>query len=83
MHTVRAPPRAAIPGTRREVDPPCGPRWSLLFFADTGGGDLFALLSRIDRPDVFTWNHEDDSRTWVAPNLATYLEWRMTGRIDL
>ncbi|MFF5028748.1 SMI1/KNR4 family protein [Streptomyces collinus] len=55
----------------------------LLFFADTAGGDLFALLSRIDRPDVFAWNHEDDSRTWVAPNLARYLEWRMTGHIDL
>ncbi|MQY34015.1 hypothetical protein SRB17_19810 [Streptomyces sp. RB17] len=35
----------------------------LLFFADAGNGDLFALLPRIDRPDVFVWNHEDDSRT--------------------
>ncbi|MFJ3091605.1 SMI1/KNR4 family protein [Streptomyces sp. NPDC086838] len=54
----------------------------LLFFADAGNGDLFALLSTIDRPDVFAWNHENDSRTWVAPNLATYLDWRLTGRID-
>jgi hypothetical protein len=29
------------------------------------------------------WNHEDDSRTWVAPNLAKYLEWWLTGRITL
>ncbi|MFD6967034.1 SMI1/KNR4 family protein [Streptomyces sp. NPDC059949] len=55
----------------------------LLFFADAGNGDLFALLPRIRRPDVFVWNHEDDSRTWVAPNLATYLEWWLTGRITL
>ncbi|MFD8978454.1 SMI1/KNR4 family protein [Streptomyces sp. NPDC059564] len=55
----------------------------LLFFADAGNGDLFALLPRIRRPDVFVWNHEDDSRTWVAPNLATCLEWWLTGRITL
>ncbi|MFD8912603.1 SMI1/KNR4 family protein [Streptomyces sp. NPDC059575] len=55
----------------------------LLFFADAGNGDLFALLSAIDRPDVFVWDHETDSRTWVAPNLATYLEWWLTGRIEL
>ncbi|MYQ45236.1 SMI1/KNR4 family protein [Streptomyces sp. SID4985] len=54
----------------------------LLFFADAGNGDLFALLSAIDRPDVFVWDHETDSRTWVAPNLATYLEWWLTGRIE-
>ncbi|MFE4588193.1 SMI1/KNR4 family protein [Streptomyces laurentii] len=56
---------------------------SLLFFADAGNGDLFALLPRIDRPDVFVWNDEDDSRTWAAPSLATYLEWRSTGQIEL
>jgi hypothetical protein len=55
----------------------------LLFFADGGNGDLFALLARIDRPDVFVWDHELDSRTWVAPSLATYLEWRLSGRIEL
>ncbi|MEY2233323.1 MULTISPECIES: SMI1/KNR4 family protein [Streptomyces] len=55
----------------------------LLFFADAGNGDLFALLARIDRPDVFVWNHEDDSRTWVAPSLAKYLERRLRGKIEL
>jgi hypothetical protein len=55
----------------------------LLFFADAGNGDLFALLSLIDRPDVFVWNHEDDSRTWVAPSLDKYLEWWLTGQIQL
>ncbi|MGW2444518.1 SMI1/KNR4 family protein [Streptomyces sp. NPDC001675] len=55
----------------------------LLFFADAGNGDQFALLSRIGRPDVFVWNHEDDSRTWVAPSLAKYLEWWPTGQMTL
>ncbi|SOE06500.1 SMI1/KNR4 family protein [Streptomyces sp. Ag109_G2-15] len=55
----------------------------LLFFADAGNGDLFALLPGLGRPDVFAWNHEDDSRTWVAPNLAKYLEWWLSGRITL
>ncbi|MFI1369264.1 SMI1/KNR4 family protein [Streptomyces griseochromogenes] len=35
----------------------------LLFFADAGNGDLFALLPGLDRSDVFAWNHEEDSRT--------------------
>ncbi|MGW3208395.1 SMI1/KNR4 family protein [Streptomyces sp. NPDC001135] len=55
----------------------------LLFFADAGNGDLFALLPRINRPDVFVWNHENDSRTWVAPSLAKYLEWWLMGKIKL
>ena len=55
----------------------------LIFIGDAGNGDLFALLSTIDRPDVFAWNHEEDSRTWVAPSLAKYLEWWLTGKIKL
>ncbi|MFF9222133.1 SMI1/KNR4 family protein [Streptomyces viridosporus] len=55
----------------------------LLFFADAGNGDLFALLSGLRRPDVFVRDHEDDSRTWVAPNLAKYLEWWLTRRIKV
>jgi len=55
----------------------------LLFFADAGTGDLFALLSGLRRPDVFAWDHETDSRTWVAPSLAKYLEWWQTGRLKL
>ncbi|MFD7020396.1 hypothetical protein [Streptomyces sp. NPDC059161] len=41
------------------------------------------MLATIDRPDVFVWNHEDDSRTWAAPSLAEYLRRRLTGRIEL
>jgi hypothetical protein len=55
----------------------------LLFFADAGNGDQFAFVMR-DRPaDVFVWDHETDSRTMVAPNLGTYLEWWLDGRIRI
>lgn len=55
----------------------------LLFFADAGNGDQFAFVMR-DRPaDVFVWDHETDSRTMVAPSLATYLEWCLGGRIQI
>ena len=56
---------------------------ALLFFGDAGNGDLFGLVPHTGRPDVFAWNHEDDSRTWVAPGLAKYLEWWQTDRIKL
>lgn len=58
----------------------------LLFFADGGNGDQFAFpiqLNTVRRNDVFVWNHEDDSRTWVAPSLAKYLEWWLNGTIRL
>lgn len=54
----------------------------LLFFADAGNGDQFAF-SMLGRFDVFAWDHETDSRTNVAPDLATYLEWWLDGRIRL
>jgi hypothetical protein len=55
----------------------------MLFFADAGNGDQFAFVIR-DRPaDVFVWDHETDSRTMVAPSLATYLEWWLDGRLTV
>jgi len=59
----------------------------LLFFGDAGNGDQFAFSIHADgkiyRPDVFVWNHEDDSRTWIAPSLKTFFEWWSAGRISL
>ena len=58
----------------------------LLFFADAGNGDQFAFAvcnGKVQRPDIFVWNHEDDSRTWVAPSLQRYLEWWLTGKIKV
>jgi len=55
----------------------------LLFFAEAGNGDQFAFpiqSGEIRRDDVFLWNHEDDSRTWVAPSLEAYIEWRLAGK---
>jgi SMI1/KNR4 family protein SUKH-1 len=56
----------------------------LLFFADAGNGNQFAFLSPpVDRDDIFAWDHESDSRRWVASNLQTYLRWWLEGRIKL
>lgn len=58
----------------------------LLFFGDAGNGDQFAFsicAGVIRRDDVFAWEHEDDSRSWVAPSLRMYLDWWLTGRIKL
>lgn len=59
---------------------------ALLFFADAGNGDQFAFAitaGKIRRPDIFAWDHEDDSRKWVAPSLAKYLEWWLSGDLKL
>lgn len=45
----------------------------LLFFGDNGGGDQFAFVQKPERPDIFVWEHESDSRRWVANNLQDYL----------
>jgi hypothetical protein len=58
----------------------------LLFFSDAGNGDQFAyaiLAGEVRKDDIYVWNHEDDSRTWVAPRLAQFLEWRLTGIINV
>ncbi|WP_405598180.1 MULTISPECIES: SMI1/KNR4 family protein [unclassified Streptomyces] len=46
---------------------------ALMFFGDNGGGDQFAFVRTPDRDDVFVWDHETDSRIWVAPSLEQYL----------
>jgi hypothetical protein len=58
----------------------------LLFFADSGNGDQFAyglLADGIRKPDIFLWNHENDSRSWVAPRLDRLYEWWLSGRIEV
>ena len=58
----------------------------LLFFADAGNGDQFALSildGEVRRPDVFVWDHESDSRTWVAGSIKQYFDWWLTGKIRL
>ena len=58
----------------------------LMFFADAGNGDQFAYAiqgGQIIKDDIFVWNHENDSRNWVAPNLAYYLEWWLNGKMTI
>ena len=45
----------------------------LLFFGDHGNGDQFAFVRAPQRADIFVWDHEDDSRRWVARDLQDYL----------
>ncbi|HTP29128.1 MAG TPA: SMI1/KNR4 family protein [Anaeromyxobacteraceae bacterium] len=57
----------------------------LLFFGDAGNGDQFAYTicgGRV-RPDICVWNHEDDSRSWKAPNLGRYFEWTFAGKLKV
>ncbi|MFI8831135.1 SMI1/KNR4 family protein [Streptomyces afghaniensis] len=46
---------------------------SLMFFGDNGGGDQFAFVRRLERHEVFVWDHETDSRILVAPSLERYV----------
>ncbi|MFK0180669.1 SMI1/KNR4 family protein [Streptomyces xanthochromogenes] len=58
---------ASLAGLYMPFDP-------LLFFGDNGGGDQFAFVQSPERPDIFVWEHETDSRRWVAGHLKEYLE---------
>ncbi len=58
----------------------------LLFIGDVGNGDNFGYSiqnNRIIKTDIFIWNHENDSRVWVAPNLETLVKWWMNGDIEI
>jgi SUKH superfamily protein len=54
----------------------------LLFFGDNGGGDQFAFVLMPERPDIFVWDHEDDSRLWAARELEDYLHRSLAGNGD-
>jgi hypothetical protein len=60
---------------------------SLLFFGEVGDGGLFGfpLLEGdgAEHPNVFVWDHENDSRTWAASNLRDYINRVLTGLIKL
>jgi SMI1-KNR4 cell-wall len=47
--------------------------FEVLLFRRQGGGDQFAFVRTPARDDFFVWDHETDSRTWVAPSLKGYL----------
>lgn len=58
----------------------------IFFIADAGNGDLFGFITlngNFNGDDIFVWNHENDSRTWVAPNLAGFIEGWLSGSIKV
>lgn len=70
--------------TYAEFRPLYMPFDALLFFGDAGNGDPFAYAindGEVRRNDIFVWDHENDSREWVAPSLEKYFEWWLAGRI--
>ena len=59
---------------------------NLFFFADSGGGDHFGyetVNGTFERPDVYYWDHEDDRRVWVAPNMKAFIEGWVNGTIKV
>ena len=58
----------------------------LLFFGDARNGDQLAYVildGEVRMPDIFAWDHENDSRYWIAPDLRRFIEWWAEGRIAL
>src|ERR1035437_7957090 len=53
----------------------------LLFFGEIGNGDLvgFRVLRGATPDDVYVWDHELDSRIWIAPTLEAYLRKQLRG----
>ena len=54
----------------------------LVFFADAGSGDQF-FISLSGNQEIYVWDHESDSRTWVAPTVLSYLERWMRGSLTI
>ena len=58
----------------------------LLFFSDSGCGDLFGfaiLNGQVQTDDIFVWDHETDCRNFVAVSLEIFLKDWITGRISI
>lgn len=58
----------------------------LLFFSDAGNGDQFAfpiLNGKIIKDDIYVWNHEDDSRTWISSSLSSFIKGWLNGTISV
>jgi hypothetical protein len=58
----------------------------LLFFSDAGNGDQFAfpiLNGKIVKKDIYVWNHEDDSRTWISSSLSSFIQGWLNGTISV
>jgi len=62
------------------------PFGNLLLIGDAGNGDLFAYPIQgdgaINRADIFLWDHETDSRQWVAASLRQFVERWFAGELQ-
>jgi hypothetical protein len=56
------------------------PFGGLAFFADAGNGDQFFVSLGCNNA-VYVWEHESDSRTWLAATVLGYLEAWMRGEL--
>jgi hypothetical protein len=58
----------------------------LFCFGHAGNGDLFFYPiqadGKINWPVVFAWDHESDSRKWVADNLQRFVEQWFSGKLN-
>jgi len=58
----------------------------LLFFSDAGNGDVFgyAIINGVIQTSrIYVWNHEDDSRSCVAPSLKYFIKGWITDEISI
>lgn len=49
-------------------------------------GDQFAfpiLNGSFCKDDIYAWDHEDDSRVWVAPSLKQFIKWWLVGTLKV
>lgn len=58
----------------------CMPFDGLVFFADAGNGDQ-CFMSLRGNNEVYIWDHDSDSRIWVASSVLGYLEAWMRGQL--
>ena len=54
----------------------------LLFFARDCGGNLFGYSCASGRPWIYFWDHEEDTRLYVAGSLQEYMVQRLDGAYD-
>ncbi|MEH7074272.1 SMI1/KNR4 family protein [Neobacillus drentensis] len=58
----------------------------LLFIGGSGNGDHFGysiVNGDIQNKDIYFWNHENDSREWIAPSLEQLFIWWGEGIISV
>ena len=58
----------------------------LLFIGGSGNGDYFGysiVNGDIQTNSIYVWEHENDSRTWIAPSLEQLFIWWSEGKISV